>query len=303
VTVRLFDFTVFMPGIRERHLGQRLKRRLLPAWYRHRIQVEFLRMVTSFAPTAVVVSKGLHLTSPTLKQLSARGIYLINWNPDDFFNMKNSSRGLISAMPLYDLIVSPRDHLFERYREVGARELLALPWYYVPALHFDRRQQIIRDASFVGSWSPRRESFIGSLRKRFSIWGAGWEKSSPGFRRNHDVGGKVLSQMDMSEVFGTSRYNLNLLTSENSDLSNLRIFEVTASGGLLLTERNAETERLLADRKDCLMFSSPEEANELFGEPLDLDRVARSGCDRIRAGRNTFADRVSTLLAYVRDRL
>jgi spore maturation protein CgeB len=303
IPVHLFDFTDHMPGILDRSLGQRLKRRLLPAWYRRRIQTAFLRSVTAFEPAVIIVSKGLHLARPTLEQLSARGIFLVNWNPDDFFNMKNSSAGLLAAMPVYDLIVSPREHLFERYRDTGARTLLALPWYYVPELHFDHRRPITRDASFVGSWSPLRESFIAGLHKRFSIWGGGWEKSSRGFRSAHDVRGKVLSQVEMSEVFGSSRYNLNLLTSENSDRTNLRIFEVTASGGLLLTERNAETGRLLTDRRDCLMFSSSEEVNGLFNEPLDLDPLARSGCDRIKAGRNTFADRVDALLSCVQDQL
>jgi len=298
--VRLFDFTDYMPGIRSRSLGQRMRRRLFPSRYRRRVQAEFLRTVADVNPRVIIVSKGLHLSRATLEGLSTRGIYLINWNPDDFFNMKNSSAALLAAMPAYDLIVSSREHLFARYREQGAKALLSLPWYYVPSLHFDRQLPVVREASFVGSWSPTREAFIGGLRKRFGVWGGGWEKSSMGFRRDHDVARKVLNQVEMSQVFGTSRYNLNLLTHENNDRCNLRLFEVTASGGLLVTERNDEAASLLTDRQDCLMFSSHEEVSELFLQALDLERIARSGFDRIRGGGNTFADRVDTLLAYVR---
>ena len=301
--VKLFDFTDYMPGIRNRSFGQRLRRRLFPARYQQRVQAELLRAVAEFEPRVVVVSKGLHLARATLEGLSARGIYMVNWNPDDFFNMKNSSAGLLAAMPAYDLIVSSREHLFARYRQHGAKALLSLPWYYVPSLHFDHQLPIVREASFVGSWSPTREAFIGGLRKRFGVWGGGWEKSSMGFRRDHDVALKVLNQVEMSQVFGTSRYNLNLLTHENNDRCNLRLFEVTASGGLLLTERNDDAASLLTDRQDCLMFSSRDEVSELFEQALDLERIARSGFDRIRGGGNTFADRVDTLLAYVRGQL
>jgi spore maturation protein CgeB len=301
--VQLFDFTDYMPGIRDRSLGQRVRRRLFPSRYQRRVQAEFLRTVAEFGPHVIIVSKGLHLARATLDGLSARGIYIVNWNPDDFFNMKNSSAGLLAAMPAYDLIVSSREHLFARYREHGARALLSLSWYYVPSLHFDHQLPVVREASFVGSWSPTREAFIGGLRKRFGVWGGGWEKSSMGFRRDHDVAGKVLNQVEMSQVFGTSRYNLNLLTHENNDRSNLRVFEVTASRGLLLTERNDEVASLLTDRQDCLMFSSREEVNELFAHTLDLERIARSGFDRIRDAGNTFTDRVDTLLAYVGSQL
>jgi spore maturation protein CgeB len=267
------------------------------------VQSEFLRAVAEFQPRVVVVSKGLHLGRATLERLSERGIYLVNWNPDDFFNMKNSSAELVNAMSAYDLIASSREHLFARYRQQGAKALLLLPWYYVTSLHFDHHLPVVREASFVGSWSPTREAFIGGLRKRFGVWGGGWEKSSMGFRRDHDVAGKVLSQLEMSQVFGTSRYNLNLLTHENNDRSNLRLFEVTASRGLLVTERNDEATSFLADGQDCLMFSSLDEVNEHFAEALDLERIARSGFDRITGGGNTFANRVDTLLAHVGARL
>jgi spore maturation protein CgeB len=301
--VKLFDFTDYMPGIRNRSISQRLRRRLFPARYQRRLETELLRTVDEFRPRVILISKGLHLAPATLERLSARGIYLINWNPDDFFNMKNSSTALLAAVPAYDLIASPREHLFPRYRQHGAKALLSLPWYYVPSLHFDHQLPVVREASFVGSWSPTREAFIGGLHKRFAIWGGGWEKSSMGFRRDHDVAGEVLNQVEMSKVFGTSRYNLNLLTHENNDRSNLRFFEVTASRGLLLTERNDEATSLLTDRQDCLMFSSRDEVNDLFGQALDLERIARSGSDRIRATGNTFGDRVDTLLGYVGARL
>ena len=142
-------------------------------------------------------------------------------------------------MPQYDLVVSPSARLFPAYQENGVRGLLYLNRYYVSDLHFDHGTAKTICAFFVGSWSPTRAKFIGDLNKPFKIWGGGWEKSSSVFKWRHDVLHKVLGQIKMSLVFTSSRYNLNLLMLENSDLSNQRFFEVPASASILLSERNA----------------------------------------------------------------
>lgn len=301
--VELFDFTNILKGIKNRSLGQRIQRRLFSIYYTACIRSKFTDAVKSFMPDIILVSKGLHLDSDTLTKIKMLGIPLVNWNPDDFFNPKNSNSSLIQAMPLYDLIVSSRYHLFDKYKAHGAKQLLYLDWYYVPKLHFYHKLPRTIFASFVGSWSPTREEFIGRLSRKFKIWGGGWEKSSREFQRKHDVQRKILSQLEMSEVFGSSFFNLNLLTHENSDFSNLRFFEVPASGGMLLTERNASASRYLVDGKECLMFSSSEEVNKILRCSNDLNDIARAGHQRITAGANAFSDRVDELLSFLRCKL
>ena len=303
MAVELFDFTNVLPGIKNRSLAQRIRRRLFLDYYTAQIRSKFTDAVASFAPDLVLVSKGLHLDAATLAKIKSRGIPLINWNPDDFFNPKNSNDSLIQSMPIYDVIVSSREHLFEKYHAHGAKRLLYLDWYYVPELHFDHKRAPTIPASFVGSWSPTREEFIDRLSPTFKIWGGGWEKSSLKFRRRHDVQEKILSQLEMSAVFSSSCYNLNLLTHENNDYSNLRFFEVPASGGLLLTERNECANRYLKDGQECLMFSSPEEANRIIASQLDLGIIARAGHQRITAGGNAFSDRVDELLSFLQCQL
>jgi spore maturation protein CgeB len=298
--VEIFDFTDILPGIRNRSVLERVQRRLFSGFFTTRIRMAFLKRVEAFSPDLVLVSKGLHLDLETLEKIRLRGVTLVNWNPDDFFNMKNSSASLIEAMGSYDLIVSPRDHLFQKYREHGARQLLYLDWYFVPELHFDHQKVKTIPASFVGSWSPSREEFIGHLNITFRIWGGGWEKSSRVFKKLHDVQNTILSQLEMSAVFRSSKFNLNLLTHENCDFSNLRFFEVPASGGVLLTERNSSATRYLLDREECLMFSTTEEVNQIFTGHFDLDSIARAGNRRMTSGGNTFSNRVDDLMSFIK---
>jgi spore maturation protein CgeB len=87
-----------------------------------------------------------------------------------------------------------------------------------------------------------------------------------------------------------------MLTHENKDRTNLRIFEVTASGGLLLTERNEFISKYLAEGEEVLMYSSAEEVNRIFSQSLNYDCIALAGMKRIVDGGNSFEDRVSVLL-------
>lgn len=295
----IFDYTDILPGTKNRAFFQKVRRRLFLPFYIARIQNLFLAKVFYFSPDVIIVVKGLHLNSDTLRIIKEKGIKLVNWNPDDFFNLKNSSQGLIEAMPVYDVIVSPREHLFEKYQEHGAKALLYLDWYFIPELHFNHETEKTIAASFVGSWSPSREKFINELELTFCIWGSGWEKSSSGFKSNHNVHNKILSQVEMSRVFSSSKFNLNLLTHENSDLSNLRLFEVPASGGLLLTERNDFSVKHFLDREECLMFSSSEEVNHIFSQKYDLEKIAVNGNKRISVYSNTFYARVDELLSFL----
>lgn len=301
--VQVFDFTNILPGIRNRNLFNRILRKVFESTYTYTIQHKFLLHVKSFEPDLIIVCKGYHLDVKTLIDIKRLGAKLINWNPDDFFNMKNSCNELINTIIIYDAIVSPRPHLFDKYRSYGAKELIYLDWYFVPNLHhLHENVQIEKLISFVGSWSPSRERFISELNARVNIWGGGWEKSSSKFRRNHNVSRAVLSQHQMSRVFASSRINLNLLTKENFDISNLRFFEVPASGGLLFTERNAHALTYLQDQKDCLMFEGPSDVNRLLIENISFDDIAKSGYQKITNNKNTFSDRVEDLLRNLKSK-
>ena len=294
--VDIFDFTDIVPGIKVRTFFQKVQRRLFLSFYIKRVRALFINRVADSSPEIVLVSKGLYLDQKTIECIKESGAYIINWNPDDFFNMKNSSADLVKAMSSYNLIVSPRKHLFKKYKDHGAQDLLFLDWYYVPELHHGHDVDLDIEASFVGSWSPSREDFIGKLNKKFKIWGGGWEKSSLRFRAKHDVQKKILTQLEMSEVFSRSRFNLNLLTHENDDLTNLRLFEVPASRGLLLTEKNSTVSEYFLNMEDCLMFSSVEEVNEIFVKDLDFEKICLNGYKKITKGGNSFCSRVDQLV-------
>ena len=297
--VKSFDYTLIMPGIRKRSFFEKVIRKIFYRFYINKINKDLLKTVQVFNPSMIIVAKGIHLSQFTLLCMRSKSVKLINWNPDDFFNMKNSNDNLISSLDLYDLIISSRPHMFDKYYQHGAKDVLFIDWYYVPSLHFAEDLEKTIDISFVGSWSQYREDFIDSIGKRFIIRGGGWEKSSSKFKSRHNVDSKILSQLEMREIFNKSKINLNILTPENFDISNLRFFEVPASGGLLLTERNSHALSLLLDKEECLMFSSVTEIQMLLSEWSDSNKIARSGTHRMLTSLHSFHDRVDDMLRHV----
>lgn len=299
--VSLFDYTDIMPGIKHRDFWQKVRRRLFGEYYRAQLRKIFLVKILQFRPEVIIISKGFHLDPETIKEAKKNCRYLINWNPDDFFNYKNSNPDLIESMKLYDLIISSRPHLEDDYRKRGMKNFLYLDWYYVPELHKDYGLPLDIDASFVGSWSPFREKTLLGLDKKFVVYGGGWEKSSMSLRSKHKLTGQTLNQVEMAQIFNRSRFNLNLLTHENNDLTNLRIFEVTGSKGLLITPRNDVVSKYLQDGVDCLMFSDERELNELLNKKSDDLAIRQAGHYKIMSGNNTFSHRVDTLIHALGD--
>ena len=297
--VVLFDYTDILPGIKYRSLIQRVQRKIFYQSYIDLIQSAFCRIIEKERPDLVIVAKGLHIKQQTLRYIKNSGAFLVNWNPDDFFNMKNSSEALIKSIPFYDLIISSREHLFDKYEKNGARQLLFLDWYYVPELHYDHGLDQDIFVSFVGSWSPYRENFISKIDRPVTIWGGGWENSSFKFRKKHFVNKIILSQIEMSKVFNRSRFNLNLLTYENSDFTNLRFFEVPASKGLLLTERNHHSLQLMKEGKECLMFESVNDVNSVLNNSYDYKSIAELGHKRIISDKHSFSDRINIFLKFI----
>jgi spore maturation protein CgeB len=294
-----FDFSEIMPGIKNRNLFGRISRNLFSCWYDWKINATLVKATFSIGPQHIIVCKGLNIWPQTLKKLSNAGFYLINWNPDDFFNIKNTNKNLISSIKYYDLVVSSRPHLFDEYLDFGAKRMIFIDWYYVSNIHFPRTSSKIYNITFVGSWSKYREDFISEIECPVEIWGSGWENSSGSFKKFHKVHMKILSQREMCSVFSASKYNLNLITHENRDLSNLRFFEISASRGLLITERNSSSLSYLADGIECLMYDSPNDVNKIIKKALDLDAISNMGHIKITNSGNSFADRVTELLNAV----
>ena len=82
-----------------------------------------------YKPEVFFVIKGLNIYPRVLKYITNRAV-CVNWNLDDFNNLKNSNKNLIKTIKLYDLIISPKIELFKKYKDQGAKKLFFLENFY-----------------------------------------------------------------------------------------------------------------------------------------------------------------------------
>ncbi len=306
---RIFDFyKILSPKIFDNILDK-VYRRVLYNNNEKRINALLLREACNYKPNVLFVSKGINIYPETYVLFKSLGILIVNWNPDDFFNSLNSSINLNNSLNLYDIVFSSRKHLFKEYIKSGIKNPVFLDWYYIPWLHLSNEPILTIDdkITFIGTYSKRREDILASINKIFplEIWGAGWGRSGIIKRENTLLHKQELSQKDFPKVIASSRVNLNILTLENRDLTNLKLFEITASNGLLLTEVNDSTSEIFND--SCFYYNEFGNINESLDFLFDLvnndyiNSVRDLGHKKIVEGNNSIFDRVDFILNSIID--
>jgi spore maturation protein CgeB len=267
----------------------------------------FIKVFNDFKPNVVLISKGVNLFPETIFELQKQSAKVVNWNPDDFFNVYNSSEHLLNSLSLYDTVYSARQHLFQEYRDKGIKNPVYLEWYYIPWLHDKKvsvKSEILPNVTFVGTYSRRRQEIISSINGNFKIqiWGSGWDRTRLRYKNNIIIN-NVLSQSEFTNVMSSTSINLNILTLENRDETNLKVFEIPASNGFLLTEKTNAIRDILNPEIDCMFFDplTKDSINEKIESVFEMSRenyllMRNRGYNNIISNKNSIVDRVEFIL-------
>lgn len=189
----------------------------------------------------------------------------------------------------FDIIFSSFPHYVERFRKAG------ITAYYQP-LAFEPRvlESLTRfpyakrpiEVSFVGGISPQHGKgyqLLESLAENLPIlfWGYGAETLAPesAIRARHhgEVWGK-----DMFYLLGASQITINrhIDVAENS-ANNMRLFEATGCGALLITDYKENLGELFEIGKEVVAYHSPQECIELvryyLAHPEEAQLIAAAG--------------------------
>lgn len=232
------------------------------------INRKFTQLIEDYLPDLVIISKGLHILPESLREIKRKGIPVVNWHSDDFFNPLYLMPYSKESFSLYDMHFSSRPHLFEEYRQLGVKNIEYLEVCvdqncFYPINTFAGKFQC--DVSFIGSWSKNRENLLKNLSTfEVHIYGSGWYRSIVRLkgRSNMRFMNKCVYVEDFSRVVSMSKICLNILTVENRDQTNLRCFEIPACKGFQLCNQTPQLQKLFKEGEDIVLYENEKDLVE-----------------------------------------
>ncbi len=203
----------------------------------------------------------------------------------------------------YDLVLTSFPHFVPRLRAIGVASEYFRIGFDTRVLELLGAVDQDIDASFVGGISrhhgkalPMLEYLASSTPIEFFGYGAdSLNRSSPIVARHH---GEVWG-LDMYRALARSRVTLNrhINVAENN-ANNMRLYEATGVGALLITDRKDNLGELFEVGKEVVAYSSPEEAAELIryyiAHPDEARAIARAGQARTLK-EHTYKNRMNEL--------
>lgn len=273
---------------------------------------DIIKAVEAFQPQLLFIAKGLWVQPETLRYAQSKEVFTIHWHPDDAFNPENTSAFLNHAIPVYDMMVTPKTFNASEYKAAGAKKVIYLPYSYDPHIHYpaalsaEERENYKGDIAFVGAMRKKRIYELEYLYKEgleLRIWGTGWHKLPKHLAIEKACEGRPVYAEEMSKAFQASTIVLGFLNEENRDRHTARTFEVPACRGFFLAERTEEHQEFFREGIEADYFSSIEEMKEkcrFYIQHKDLAKqIAERGYKRVLALQATYKDRAAVLLKEI----
>ncbi len=159
--------------------------------------------------------------------------------------------------------------------------------------------------SFAGNGNiPKRLPYLGKLTDMgLTIFGdeSRWRRHAKDTAVLKSYRGFLRNEEELCALYNTARINLNITAGQGKTSANFRVFNITASGGLLLTDYKEDLDDLFEIGKEIVCYRTPEELREkaeyYLSQPAAADRIAGAGHHRT-VSQHTFTHRATALLNY-----
>ncbi len=245
---------------------------------------------------AVFVDHGEHLNASTIARFKTIATVVVNYNQDNPYVPRDGQRWrmFLKALPLYDLVATPRKSSADDAARAGAKRVLLTRFAADEAVHrpidmsAEDLARFSADVAFVGTWMPERGPFLARLIERgvpLRIYGPRWNKA-PEYEKlkKHIILGNLEGDDYVKAIRGAS-IAIGLLSKGNEDLHTTRSFEIPAIGTLFCAERTSDHLEMYEDGEEAVFFDSADECADLclklLAEPERIKKIAAAGLRRV----------------------
>lgn len=269
---------------------------------------EVLKTCQEFRPVWMLSVGMAPIEAQALDAIGKFGVQRLNYLTDDPWNPAHRAPWFMKALPLYDHVFSLRRSNLGDLRQAGCRRVSYLPFAYAPELHFqqppatgEERSRFSYDVVFAGGADRDRVPYIAALIRagfKLGLYGGYWERypETRSYSRGH------ADPRTLRLAIGGAKVALCLVRRANRDGNSMRSFEVPAIGASMLTEDTDEHREIFGENgRAVVYFDSIDEMLEnlqwLLANEKERKRLACAAHSLIVNGRNTYGDRLLTMLA------
>jgi spore maturation protein CgeB len=288
-----------------RHVAWHLRDHRPPAL--RALSAEVVSACARLRPRWLLTTGLAPIDASALQVIGKLGIQRLNFLTDDPWNPSLRAGWFFEALREYDRVFSPREANLDDLARHGCGAIAYLPFGFDPELSFPQepstaaeRAQLAADVAFVGGADRDRVSYIDALIRtglRVAVYGGYWDRFPE--TRRHARGHADLTTV--RKVTSAASVSLCLVRRANRDGHVMRTFEIAAMRGCMLVEDTSAHRALFGPHGEAVAYfrTVPEMLDEvrwLVRSKTERQRMAAAAYQRVHAGRNTYADRLRTLL-------
>ena len=208
----------------------------------------------------------------------------------------------------YDLVISSFPPTVEHFRRQGTPAELHRLGFAPECLSCMDGGERPFDITFIGSFYPIHSSRVALLEALCSrlpqvkVWAQGVDHLAPGSSIRNCYQGLAWGR-EIYKIFSRSKITLNHHGDILPYANNLRLYEATGMGALLITDWKENLHEMFEPGQEVVAYHSPEECAELVQYYLrhDAERKAIADAGQQRTlQEHTYAHRVRELVENVR---
>jgi hypothetical protein len=270
-----------------------------------KIEKKLIKKIKNFKPDVLFFRRPLEFSKYSLIRIrKITNALFVSYNNDDPFSKKyNSLRWYLlrEAISLFDIHFAFRRKNLLEYKQKGAKNVYLWEPYFVPWLHQKQHKLFFNNNKLLFAMhaenDQRRKALLALKKDNFLIDIYCWNWKNI-------FGNKDYSTLDIKKPIWGEDYvlavskamgTLCFFSKQNNDELTSRVFEIPASGGLLITEKTDRILELFVDMKDAVIFSTIDELMQkcqLLRENLELvDQIKRNSYKKITEGEFSVVDR------------
>lgn len=232
----------------------------------------FLDLCLKFKPDFIFMSLAnyeIYIETIVLIKKKIKTI-LLNWCSDDSWRFEEHSK-LYGRF--FDYSITTDKDAFVKYRLNKINALLSNwgcpdKWLNKPKKSYNCKY----DVTFIGSSYMGRDKIVKKLLNdgfKINCFGFGWKN-------------KPVKSHKFSKILNNSKICINFSRSrKNVFQTKARIFEITGSGSLCITEKSKDTKNFFQNKKELIIFSNYDELKKkisyILKNPEIRDKIAHEG--------------------------